>query len=115
MASGPGRAQRQRERTEACRERAKWPAAGRIIPAGPSAQRLPGQPDQLVGRDRQSRRVRPGSQDRLGERELSHFLAVAVDRELAALAAGTNAEVVDLVGAAAELEGGDGLAGAGGV
>ena len=78
-----------------------------------TAQRLPGQPDQLIGRDRQSRRARPGSQHRLGERELSHFLAVAVDLELAPLAAGTDAEVVDLVGAAVVLEGGDGVAGAG--
>src|SRR5580704_16368681 len=93
----------------------RWQAARRIIPAGPPAQRLPGQPDQLIGRYRQSRRARPGSQHRLGERELSHFLAVAVDLELAPLAAGTNAEVVDLVGAAVVLEGGDGLAGAGGV
>ncbi|MGH3205464.1 MAG: hypothetical protein ACRDP5_25950, partial [Streptosporangiaceae bacterium] len=61
MASGPGRAQRQRKRTQACRERARWPAARWIIPAGPPAQRLPGQPDQLIGRDRQSRRARPGS------------------------------------------------------
>ncbi len=87
----------------------------RIIPAGPPAQRLAGQPDQLIARDRQSCRARSGSQHRLGERELSHFLAVAVDLELAPLAAGTNAEVVDLVGAAFVLEGGDGLAGAGGV
>src|SRR5580658_4497727 len=102
-------------RTEARREGTRRQAPRRIIPAGPPAQRLPGQPDQLIGRDRQSRRARPGSQHQLGERELSHFLAVAVDLELAPLAAGTNAEVVDLVGAAVVLEGGDGLAGAGGV
>ena len=115
MASGPARAQRWRERTEAFRERASWPAARRIIPAGPPAQRLPGQPDQLIGGDQQPRRARPGSQHQVGEDELSHFLAVAVDLELAPLAAGTNAEVVDLVGAAVVLEGGDGLAGARGV
>ena len=98
---------------QACRERARWPAAGRIIPAGPPAQRLPGEPDQLIGTGRQSRRGRPGSQHRPGDRELSHFLAAAVHREFGPLAAGTNAEVVDLVGAAVVLEGGDGRAAAG--
>jgi len=113
-ASGPGRAQRSRERTQACRERAGWPAAGRIIPADPPAQRLPGEPDELIGTDRQSRRARPGPlAHRSGDRELSHFLAVAIHRELASLAAGTDAEVVDLVGVAVVLEGGDGRAAAG--
>ena len=108
-ASGPGRAQRPGERTRACRERAGRPAAGRIIPA---AQRLPGEPDELIGTGRQCRRARPGPPDRSGDRELSHFLAIAIHRELAPLAAGTNGEVVDLVGAAVVLEGGDGRAAA---
>ena len=55
----------------------------------------------------------PGRRYRSGDRELSHFLAVAVHREFGPLAAGTNAEVVDLVGAAVVLEGGDGRAAAG--
>ena len=76
--AGPGRAQRSRERTQACRERARRPAAGRIIPAGPPAQRLPGEPDELIGTDRQCRRARPGPPNRSGDRELSHFLAVAI-------------------------------------
>ena len=88
-APGPGRAQRPGERTRACRERAGRPAAGRIIPAGPPAQRLPGEPDELIGTGRQCRRARPGPPDRSGDRELSHFLAVAIHRELAPLAAGT--------------------------
>ena len=89
--------------------------AGRTAdhPAGPPAQRLPGEPDQLIGTGRQCRRARPGPPHRSGDRELSYFLAVAIHRELAPLAAGTNGEVVDLVGAAVVLEGGDGRAAAG--
>ena len=85
------------------------PQGGSSRPTHP-AQRLPGEPVQFIGADRQSRRARPGPPHRSGDRELSHFLAVAIRRELAPLAAGTKAEVVDLVGAAAVLEGGDGRA-----
>ena len=55
----------------------------------------------------------PGRRTGPAMRELSHFLAVPIHRELAPLAAGTKAEVVDLVGAAVVLEGSDGRAAAG--